>query len=132
MLIPQKQNRTQSAGTKLTREQYSAIKTQAETQGLELSEYIRRSLLAAAQAETTNPLESLLLTHLEETLALRIIVLNLASAQASGELLTAERIQAVRAHADANKAARARTLLTESNNNNQSQLAASSETKEAA
>jgi len=124
-------SRTRSAGTKLTPEQHAAITARADAEGLELSEYIRRVLLSAsAQDDPIHRLESLLHAQLEETLALRILILNLAGLQANGEPLTAERLQAVRAYADEHKAARAQMLLATTTK--QSELAASSENQEAA
>lgn len=68
---------------------------------------------------------------LEEVLALRSIVVNLASEQVGGKPLTKERLQEVRTYADTHKAARARTLLAEANSN-KSTLAVVSESEEEA
>lgn len=128
MISSNRLHKSRSIGTKLSAEQYTAIESRALEQELGVSEYVRRTLLDAQQQPN---LVAVMLVLLQELLALRSIVLNLAGEQASGMPLTAERMQAVRMHADAGKAARARALLTEKTNN-PSKLAVVSESGEAA
>jgi len=122
---------TSSIGTKLTPEQHAAVKAKAAAQGVDVSEYIRQTLLSALQAATTNTIEPLLRAQLEETQALRILLVNLAALKANGTPLTPELLEKVRERADALKAERAQALLA-ATNNNQSQLASTHERKEAA
>lgn len=126
---PRKSYRTYSATTKLTSEQLVAVKAQAEAQGIDLSEYIRRALLGTpAHDQTPNPIKALLQAQLEETLVLRSIILNLAGDQAGGIPLTPERLRDVRARADAEKVDRARSLLAETTNNQPEVAIANKET----
>jgi len=119
--------KSRSTGTKLSPEQYAAVESRAHEQDLGVSAYVRQTLLAAHHQPE---LQAVLMVLLQELLALRSIVVNVASEQVSGAPLTAERFQAVRANADTHKAARARTLLAESGSNNN--LAVVSEHEEAA
>jgi hypothetical protein len=123
---------TQSISTKLSPSQYEAFEARALAQGVKVSEYARQILLASMQKpNNNNQVETRLALLLEEVLALRSIVLNLAGEQASGVPLTAERMQAVRTHADASKAARAQGLLT-GKTSNKGKLAVVNESEEAA
>lgn len=123
---------TSSISTKLSRSQYEALEARALAQGVKLSEYARQVLLVSMQQPSNNNQSQVQLSLLlEEVAALRSILLNLASELASGAPLTLERIQAVRTHADASKAARAHALLT-GTTSNKSQLAVVSEPEEAA
>ena len=123
---------TQSISTKLSPSQYEAFEARALAQGVKVSEYARQILLASMQTpNNNNQVETRLALLLEETLALRSIVVNLASEQAGGNPLTKERLQDVRTYADKHKAARARTLLAEANSS-KSTLAVVSESEEAA
>lgn len=132
MMKTPKLSLTRSAGTKLSPDQYAAIKSQADKQGLQLSDYIRRTLLSASvQTNPLSCLESLLQVQLEETQALRIIMLNLAALQANGVPLTSGLLEQVRERADALKAERAEALLL-ATANDQSQLATYSKNEEAA
>ena len=111
-------HRTRSAGTKLTQQQYADIKAKADAQGLGVSEYLRDVLFEAPlQLHYIRRLEVLCQVQLAETMALRSLVVNLASVQAAGENLTPERLDAIRTHADAGKAARASVLLSEATSN---------------
>jgi hypothetical protein len=115
-------------GTKLSPEQYTAVELRAQEQGIGVSEYVRRTLLTAQQQPN---IIAVLLVLLQELMALRNFIINHANEQASGKPLTTERVQAMRTHADANKAERARTLLSETTSN-KSKLAVVSENGEAA
>jgi hypothetical protein len=122
---------TQSISTKLSPSQYEAFEARALAQGVKVSEYARQILLASMQTpNNNNQVETRLALLLEETLALRSIVLNLASEQVGGKPLTKERLQEVRTYADTHKAARVRTLLAETTSSKK--LAVVSESEEAA
>lgn len=113
MQAPNRRHRTRSAGTKLSEEQYAAVQAQADAGGLVFSEYVRHVLMSApAQAAAIAGLQTLFRVQLEETVALRMIVINLAGALAKGEPVTPELLQSVRAHADGLKSARAQKLLS--------------------
>ena len=105
MISSNRLHKSRSIGTKLSAEQYTVVESRAHEQGVGVSEYVRQALLSAQQQPN---LDTVLLVLLQELMALRSIVINLASEQASGVPLTAERMQAVRTHADAGKAARRR------------------------
>ena len=123
---------TQSISTKLSPSQYEAFEARALAQGVKVSEYARQILLASMQQpNNNNQVETRLALLLEETLALRSIVVNLAGEQVGGKPLTKERLQEMRTYADTYKAARARTLLAEANSN-KSTLAVVSASEEAA
>ncbi len=123
---------TQSISTKLSPSKHDALKVIAAAQGTTVSEYARQILLSSLQQPNNhNHLEVLLSLVLEELLALRSIVANLANEKISGAPLTAERVLAIRMHADSTKAARAHALLT-GKTNSKNHLAAVSESEEAA
>lgn len=103
---------TSSISSKLSPSQHAALKARAEAQGVKVSEYARQILLASLNCKLEpNNLIPLLLA---ETVALRGIVLNVIFALASGETVTAEKMQSLIAHADAEKAAKSQRLLSAS------------------
>jgi hypothetical protein len=87
--------RTRSVGTKLTEAEYAAIQMVAGDRFP--SEWVRATLLAAARPR---PIEIVLLA---EVLSLRTVLLNLHFAIASGQPLTADRLQGFIDRADAEK-----------------------------
>lgn len=121
-------HKSRSIGTKLSTDQYAAVELRAHEQDLGVSEYVRQTLLSAQRQPN---IVAVLLVLMQELLALRSLIVNLAIDQASGTPLTAERVHAMRAHADANKAERARALLS-ATTSNRSKLAVVSENGEAA
>lgn len=119
MITPNKRQRTRSAGTRLSEDQYAKVQAQADAHSLGMSEYMRNTLLSApSQTDAINGLQTLFRVQLEEVLALRIIVLNLAGALAKGEPVTLELLQAVRTHADGLKAEKAQKLLSSDHGDN--------------
>lgn len=100
--------RGRSLGTKLTEVEYARVESAALKAGVGLSEWCRRSVLAAAEDRDRQPGDHVLLA---EVLALRSIVLNLMFRQASGTPLNAEEMQQLIERADREKQKRASTAL---------------------
>lgn len=128
MISSNRPHKSRSIGTKLSTDQYAAVELRAHEQDLGVSEYVRQTLLSAQHQPN---IVAVLLVLMQELLALRSLVINFASEQASGRPLTTERVHAMRTHADTNKAERARALLSETTSN-KSQLAVVRENGEAA
>ena len=91
--------RTKSISGKLTEAEHRRVAAQAGD--LTLSEWVRTVVLKAAAPPTSE--DSTLVLVLAELLALRAILLNLSFATSRGEPLTAEAMQQLIAHADADK-----------------------------
>ena len=105
-----------SIGAKVRQEQYDAVVARAAQLGIDKSEFVRQCILSNLNSvdvtqQLQNCVAELMRPVLAEVLELRNIYLNSTSFQVSGQPLTIEHLDAVRAHADANKAARARALL---------------------
>ena len=96
------EKRTRSAGTKLTEGEYERRERAAEARGLKLGEWVREVRLEACE-----PAGRAEQAVLEEVLALRTIVLNVAYELAAGEEIDAKRMQELIEKADAEKLSKA-------------------------
>ena len=109
MITANRLHKSRSIGTKLSPEQHASVESRARKQDLGVSEYVRQTLMAAQHQPST---DTVLLVLLQETMALRTILLNLLFSLASGERITADKMQAWITRADAEKSAKASNLLS--------------------
>src|SRR5438034_7191341 len=93
-------SRNRSAGAKVTDEEYAQLEELAQARDLTVGEWCRQVLLAQLNSKPALPIEQMLLA---EVLALRMIVLNLFRAVATGERLSEETILQIVAWADREK-----------------------------
>lgn len=101
--------RGRSLGTKLTEVEYARVESAALKAGVGLSEWCRRSVLAATEGRDRHSGDEVLLAEL---LSLRSIVLNLMFRQASGTPVNAEEMKQLIERADREKQKRASTALS--------------------
>ncbi len=97
-------SRTKSVTTKVTEAEYARLEEQAETSGVNMSEWIRGRLLDGGGRAAAA-------TLLAELLALRAVLTTLLFALANGERVTPEDMRELVARADGNKHRRAAEKL---------------------
>jgi hypothetical protein len=108
MITTNRLHKSRSIGTKLSPEQHASVESRARKQDLGVSEYVRQTLIAALHQPSTN---AVMLVLLQETMALRTILLNLLFSLANDEKISADMMQAWIMRADAEKVAKASNLL---------------------
>ena len=83
---PYAEHRTETISTRVTEDEYKDLEAIAQAKGVTMSEWVREVLLnqrGSADGEDV---------ILAELMALRVIVVNIVSAQAQGQTMTRERI----------------------------------------
>jgi hypothetical protein len=83
---PYAEHRTDTISTRVTEEEYKELEAIAQAKGVRMSEWVREVLLnqrGSADGEDV---------ILAELMALRVIVINIVSAQAQGQAMTREKI----------------------------------------
>ena len=107
--------RDRSLGTKLTELEYSRVEAAALRAGVGLSEWCRRVVLAAAEGESGQAPDGVVLAEL---LALRAVLLNVMFRTANGDGLSQEEMRQLIERADRDKHKRAEAALDASRNDN--------------
>ncbi|HEV2196059.1 MAG TPA: hypothetical protein VGR55_10790 [Candidatus Acidoferrum sp.] len=102
--MPKDQLRSRTVGCKMTDAECERLIALAETEGLTLSEWCRRVLLARADREKLRTVEEIVLA---EVLALRTILLNAFYQLARGEVPTPGEMQNLIERADLDKLSKA-------------------------
>jgi hypothetical protein len=107
--------RTRTVSTKVTEEEFFGLEAQATECGVNLSEWVRETLLASVdgqeQGAGTGCVGTGHVALMAELSALRAILLNVLFRQSNGERLTAEEMQRLVDRADSDKFRKARERL---------------------
>jgi len=83
---PFAEHRTQTISTRVTEEEYKDLEAIAQAKGVTMSEWVREVLLNQRGSADGGDV------ILAELMALRVIVINIVSAQAQGQTMTREKI----------------------------------------
>jgi len=94
---------TKSVGTKVSEAEFALLEERAQSTGLTLSTWVRKSLLSAPVEPEPNAGE----VALAEVLAMRTILINLLFSVSQGKPVTAETMQSLIERADGDKMGRA-------------------------
>ena len=94
-------SRTRSAGAKVTDKEYGQLEAIAQARGLTLGEWCREALLAHLDQPPVSLAEEAILAEL---VGLRMIVINLLNALATGGRLQHEEVEKIVSRADMEKA----------------------------
>jgi hypothetical protein len=107
--------RTCTVSTKVTEEEFFGLEAQATERGVNLSEWVRETLLASVNGKELRAATGCAGTGqvalMAELSALRAILLNVLFRQSNGERLTAEEMQRLVDRADSDKLRKARERL---------------------
>ena len=107
--------RTRTVSTKVTEEEFFGLEAQATEHGVNLSEWVRETLLASVNGQEPRAATGCAGTGqvalMAELSALRAILLNVLFRQSNGERLTAEEMQRLVDRADSDKLRKARERL---------------------
>src|SRR5215469_16517985 len=109
------EQRTRTAGAKVTEKEYAEIEKLAASRGLNVGEWCRETLMARVngqepKAATDSPGAGQV-ALMAEVVALRAILLNVLFRQANGKTLTAQEMQGLIDRADSDKLKEARERL---------------------
>jgi hypothetical protein len=102
--------RARTVSTKVTEEEFFGLEAQATVRGVNLSEWVRETLLASVNGQEQG-VGTGQVALMAELSALRAILLNVLFRQSNGERLTAEEMQRLVDRADSDKLRKARERL---------------------
>ena len=109
MVKPKPILRTRTVSTKVTEEEFAGLEARAFGSAVNLGEWVREALLERLKPEEVVGNEILL----NEVMALRTIVINLAVAQAQGQPMNQDKIQQLINYADRERFRRAEEKIGE-------------------